>query len=342
MKVLLRPQFWLGIGVSAGALALALRDLDFSEVADALATANYLLLVPALAVFGFVQYIRAVRWGLLFYPMRGLRLGNLFGTMNVGYLVNGVLPLRVGELARAYMVGEVEGVSKAHALSTILVERLVDVLVVVLLLVCLLPLVDVPGWLWGSAVGLGVAVTVLAVLLAGVSVARIRALALVRRLASLAPGRFGKALEGMAESAIQGFEVLARPGVLGRVVALTLVVWLLSALMMYFGLLAFDLNLSFTVPLFLIVATALGMVVPSSPGYVGVFHAIVIESLVNVFGIDRDPAASYALMQHLVFYLPPILIGLVYLWKEHTSWRSLTAWALRREAAERDVAKPAL
>ena len=84
-------------------------------------------------------------------------------------------------------------------------------------------------------------------------------------------------------------------------------------------------------------ATSLGMIVPSSPGYIGVYHAIAIESLVNVFDVGRDQAASFALVQHAILYLTPIVIGAVYLWRERRIWRQARLWAFDRAAAEPPV-----
>jgi uncharacterized membrane protein YbhN (UPF0104 family) len=81
-------------------------------------------------------------------------------------------------------------------------------------------------------------------------------------------------------------------------------------------------------------ATSLGMVVPSSPGYIGVYHAIAIESLVNVFDVARDPAASFALVMHAILYLTPIVIAAAYLWRERRTWRRIRLWAFVREAEE--------
>jgi hypothetical protein len=68
------------------------------------------------------------------------------------------------------------------------------------------------------------------------------------------------------------------------------------------------------------------MVVPSSPGYIGVFHAIAIESLVNVFDVNRNPAASYALVGHAMFYLTPIVIGAIFLWRQRRTWQQVRLW----------------
>lgn len=323
MNAVRSPFFWLGMLTSAGALFLAFRGLHWSEVGEAFREADYLFLVPALAVMLFSLVVRAVRWAVLFHPLSGLRLTNLFGTMNVGYALSNVLPFRVGELARAYLVGEVEGVSKARALSTIAVERIADVLTVILILLFLLPFIDAPAWATGPALFLGLGVLILAAALAMLAMAHGRAMRVVERVSLVVPERWREDVRRVADSLIRGFAVLSKPGQLVRLQATSALAWVSSAAIMYLVMLAFNLGVPFTAALFVMVATSLGMVVPSSPGYVGVFHAIAIESLVNVFDVDRNAAASYALAQHAILYLVPIVIAAVYLWRERILWRRL-------------------
>jgi len=334
-RFLRSPLVWAGFGVSAGALFLAFRGLHWSEVGGALADANYGLLLLALVILLISLYLRALRWAVLFYPRTEMRLGALFGAMNVGYAFNNILPLRVGELARAYLIREAEKVSVARALSTIVVERTLDTLTVVALLLITLPFIDAPDWAKGPVLLLGLGFLGLAVGLAIASAAQARAMALVAWGVRFLPEPTGKRIEQAAEAALEGFIVLRQPTILARAAGWSAASWLATALFTFVVLLAFDLDVPFTASLFVTAATGLGMVVPSSPGYVGVFHAIAIESLVKVFGVERNPAASYALVQHALGYLTPIILGAVFLWRERHTWRELRLWTLGAAATAR-------
>ena len=320
--------------MSVGALALASRSLRIDDVVDALTAANYLWLFPALAALLIGLVLRARRWQLLFHPVGGLRLSNLFGAMNVGYLLNNVLPFRVGELGRAYVIGKVEDVGWVHALTTIVVERLLDVLIVVALLLFLLPFVDEPGWATGPALVLGISVLVLATMLAAVGRARRFALTTVEWLLRLAPEGLHGRLRESAEAALDGFATLGHPPVLLRAGAWSIVAWAFSSLYLYFILLAFDLELTYAAPLFVMVATALGLIVPSSPGAIGVYHAIAIETLTSVFAVERADAAGFALVSHALLNLLPIILGMAYLWSRRESWRDMLSGAFSRSEAK--------
>jgi len=327
MRFLRNPLLWIGLLISLGALWLSFRGLHWAEVGSALRHANYLLLLPAAVAMFFSLYFRAIRWGVLFHPRTDLRVGNLMGTMNIGYSVNNLLPLRVGELVRAYLVGEAEGVSAAHALSTIVVERVLDVLTVVLMLILLLPFVDVPAWAATPALVAGVVFLVLAVLLATLSLARQWALAAADWCARLLPARHRTRLHEAAEAVMEGFGVLSKPVVLASSVGWSFASWLCSALMMFFVQQAFDLGVGFAAAPFVLATTALAMLVPASPGSIGTFELVAIKGMKNVFDVGSNAAASYALVQHAVLYLSPLIVSAVYLSRERQAWRQLRFWA---------------
>jgi uncharacterized protein (TIRG00374 family) len=321
------PLVWIGLVISAGALFLTFRGLHWAEVGDALANANYALLALAVVLMPLAIYLRAMRWAVLFYPRRRMRIINLMGALSVGYGLNNLLPLRIGELARAYLIGKAENVSVAHALSTILVERTLDMLTVVVLLMLTLPFVDTPAWAKGPAILVGLGFLGLAVLLGVISASRERAMTLIARIVRFLPERFRERTEQAADAVIEGFTVLRRPVTMVQAAAWGAAAWLVSAAIMCVVLRAFDLDVPLTAGVFVLAATSLGMVVPSSPGYFGVFHAIAISSLVNVFDADRDLATSYALVQHAIIYLTPIVMGAAYLWYKRDTWEQVRLWA---------------
>ena len=157
----LRTQVWfyemaghLFTGLSLGsilvlvALALALgacqrndqttapsfRGIDLIALGAALGHANYLYLLPALAVVVVTLVLRAYRWGMLFYPDRPPLLGKLFSALSIGYLISTILPARLGDVVRAALVGEGKGPRFAQALSTVVVERLLDMFSIIVVL----------------------------------------------------------------------------------------------------------------------------------------------------------------------------------------------------------------
>jgi hypothetical protein len=334
MRFLKNPLFWIGLLISLAALFFAFRGLQWAEVGHALRDANYLLLMPAAVVMFFSLYFRAIRWGVLFHPRTDIRTGDLLGTMNVGYSVNNLLPLRVGEFVRAYLIGEVGGVSAAHALSTIVVERVLDVLTVVLMLVLLLPFIDMPAWAATPALIAGIGFLVLAVLLVTLSMARRWAVGVADYCARPFPPRYHARVHEAAESVMEGFGVLSKPAVLAQGVGWSFASWFCSLLVMYIVQQAFGLGVGFEAAPFVVATTSLAMLVPASPGYIGTFELVAVKGLENVFDVSKGAAASYALVQHAFMYLAPLIIAGVYLWRERKAWQRVRFLARQKAVAE--------
>lgn len=297
-----------------------LHDVHWAEVSDSIRDANYgLLLLAALMLLGtFV--IKALRWRLLLQRPE-LRVWHLFGSLNVAYFLNNVLPLQVGDIGRGYLISELDGLSMTRTLSTILVERVLDVLTLLGILLALALFIDVPAEVRAPSLvlaavfgGIGIAIVI-------TSTRRSLALSITDRLLVLAPHASRPKLRSMAGSALDGFAAVTDARAAPAVFALSTAVWLGTGVVVYTGIQAFDLPLGYGPALFLVVATTFGFFVPSTPGSFGVYHAIVTAVLVNVWDIDKELAVSFALIVHLVFYLPPMLLGPLFLWLERGFWQ---------------------
>jgi uncharacterized protein (TIRG00374 family) len=318
-----RPLVWIGIAVSAAAIALAVRGLHVGDVGRTLRETNIAWLVPAVAAMLVGLYPRVRRWQVLFYPRTDLSQGNLFGTMNVGYMLNNLLPLRVGELGRAFLIGRVENVDYAQALSTILVERLLDILVLFALLIALLPVVNEPRWATGSALFIGFGTLGLAAVLVAVSSVRQVLFRASRKLLGATSAQTQMRIERWLDAAFTGFATLSNLRVLAEALFWSVLGWACSSFFLFCCLRALGIHLSYAAPLLVMVAINLGMVIPSSSGYIGVYHAIVIETMTVAFSISREQAVAFAIVSHGLFYVVPILLGAGYLWHRRELWQDM-------------------
>ncbi len=318
-------RFWVGIGISVVCLALAVRDVRLDEVMAALSQASYpfVLLTVAMTLSGL--WMRAVRWRLLFYPKTDLPLGRLFTVLNIGYLLMNVLPARLGDVARAYLLGDLIGVSKARTLSTIFVERMADVLVVLLFLASLVLVMPVPEWAAQTGGLLAVGFLALTVFLVALARNRVAGVLLAKRVVRFVPWLDRPALWHLLESLLDGIEILRywRPAV--QLLVISIFIWILGVVQFDSVLEAFGLGLPIYAAVFIMCVTALGMTVPSSPGYIGVWEYIIVLAL-GLFGVDKSLALSYALVLHGTVYLTTTVAGLISLWSE-----SLAVAILREE-----------
>ena len=310
-------KLWVGLAISAAALVLAMLGIDLRLVAETLAQAEYVYLIPA--AVGFLVYLiaRAVRWRLLLGPE--VSLSRCFWVTNIGYLVSNVLPFRLGDPARAVVIGRGEKVSTAAALSTVVVERVLDMLMVVALLAGVTPFVSGAGSAIGAGLVAGAAAVAASVVLLFMALRPDWGRRVVRRVLGWLPRldseRWMRALDGLFEglaplrSGRRGLALLA-----WSVVAWACVVSFYWALMRAF----MPRPPALAAP-FLVCVMGLGMAVPSSPGAVGVFHAVARYGLTVPFGVPTDQAVTIAFAMHTFQYVLGCLLGLVGLARESLS-----------------------
>jgi glycosyltransferase 2 family protein len=322
------------VAISVGALVLLFRGVDLPDTAGAFRKANYWLLAPAVGFLLLDLEFRAVRSRVLLSPHPGLRHGNLFGAMNVGYLVNDVVPLRAGEVARIFLIDELEKTGKARAAASIALERGIDVIAMVALIISLFPFIDEPRWTHGPAMVVGGAAVAALALLIALSHVDESNLAFLKSWVRRVP-RLGNHAESALSAMLGALHPLRGAGSLASVVGLTAVIWLCGTLSFLMVMKAFYLDVGFPAAAIVIGATTLGMVVPSSPGYVGVFHAIAVKTLTEVFGVPKENALTYALAQHAIIYFVPATLGAAFLWNHRPMWHDFVgsvALRARRQA----------
>jgi len=304
------------MALSGICLYLALRGIPFTEIQAALSRANYAFLVPAVVIIAAGQWARALRWGMLFQPRLEVEPARLFSVLNIGYLLNSVLPARIGDLARAYLLRN--GVLAARALSTVILERALDVLTVILLLIILVPVVPIPSWVAQATLVLGAAFVLLVLSLFGVMTQRERGLRWVRRGLGWFPQLNSERWVRQVEALLDGMAILRSPRQFPFLLAFSALLWASAATVNYLVMLGFEMRLSWAAAAFVLCVTALGVSVPSSPGYIGVYHAAVIAGLA-VFGVSGAEAVAYALVLHAVNYAVLIVLGIFSLWRESLS-----------------------
>lgn len=317
----------LGVAITLVCLGLAFYRVDFQGLMVALAGANYLLLVPAVALWLVGYLARTVRWRVILAGAGAGSLFELFGVLMVGFATNNVLPARLGEFARAYLLRRRTGMRKTFVLASIFLERVFDGLALVAVIVVLSTLVRLPGWgreveVAATALFVGVAGGVAMLLyrheLAGRVVA-VAARPLPRRVGTFATGAFG--------SFVHGLSSMRRPNVVVSTAILSLIVWTIEWAAYFSVASAFDLGLT-SVELaaacaFLLVVVNLGIMLPAAPGYVGTFQLFAVSSLA-VWGVPKEPALAVAIVAHLAQYVLVTAIGLMFFSREHISFGSMT------------------
>jgi uncharacterized protein (TIRG00374 family) len=345
------PRVLFGILISIVATAMLFYVVNPWEVLAALRRADPLAAVACLLTVVLAMWVKAVRWRLFFPRPDELRLRGLHEALYIGYMVNTVLPLRAGEVVRAFVAAETEKVSKSTALATVLIEKVLDLGTMALLLFLLgLIFPDLPDSAryaaYLSGVGLVIAVAGIVFALAARGLATRLALWLEQRVPPLA--RIG--LSGLLNAFLDGLAFVRSPLTLAWVALWTIVQWTISASTVTLALIAVGIIGSppydqlqpyalLQMTLLVLVATNLSMAIPSAPGYVGVFHGVFVATLA-LFGVDENTATAAAVVEHALVFGLFIVGGAYFLLRGdavRTSGRRLTELVSRARSTANEA-----
>jgi len=304
-----KSQFWLGIGVSLLCLVAIFVLIDPGEIWTALKTADYrFILLSASGIVGFLL-VRAVRWR--FMLNNDIPYARVFHIQNIGYMLSMLLPFRLGDVARAVLIGNVPPVTISRGLSTMVVERLLDMLFFVVLLPFTLAAVDtLPAWMQAFARFSGfIALAAILILIIAAN-RRVWVLKVTTAVFNHIPFLDTDAWARRVDDLLAGLDTLTRPRDGFILVLLSILVWLPILLAYYAGMRAVGLHPSAAMTGFTVAAAAFSVAAPSSPGQVGVFHAGVIAAL-QLLNQPEVASASFAFGYHALNMSIMIVLGLI-------------------------------
>jgi uncharacterized protein (TIRG00374 family) len=320
-----RLRFLLPFGISAVLLFLVVRSLEdeASQLTAAFGSADWRLIIPAIGLYFIGVWLRSARWGLLL-PEHSVRTATLFRALVVGFTINNVLPLRMGEVARAYLLARWCRIPYGTTVASLVVERVLDGLALAILLLISLTLIPAPPYL------LVVGVLAAAGFLSGaliLALAAWRAAALTR-LGVLSARRLppapGALVERLASNFARSLALVHDPLRLMRLLGLSLLAWCFELGLFFVLLISFGLPASYPLALMVGSTANFATLVPSSPGYVGTFDGVLINVLHDAAGIAAGQAAAYDVVVHATLFLPVVLVGTLVLWRSHVTFDQIT------------------
>jgi uncharacterized protein (TIRG00374 family) len=289
----------VGVPLSVVFLWLAVRGADLDSVRNVLATADVGLVALAVLAFACVAFGAAVRWHAI---ARTPSVSTTRFTEMVwsGVAVNDVVPGRVGELLRARWLSQAAGIPGGRALATVFVDRVFDVVTLVLFLAASVPFVTSAEWLRRVAAGgLVLLLLVLFVLVAARVYTRRRSGAghhergLVRRL-------LHDTVEGLAVPLGRKREA--------ALLALSVVMWAAWGLSAWLVARSLGIELSALDVVFVAAAINLGVAIPSSPGFIGTYQWLAVSAL-GLLGVGATEALAFGILLHATWYVPTLLVG---------------------------------
>lgn len=329
--------FWAGVAITLFFVGWALLSYDFAAVLEALRGADYVWIIPAAVIEVLLIYIRAVRWHYFLEPIKKVSHYNSFMATSVGFLANMALPARVGEFVRAWVLGKKESISKSASMGTVVIERAIDGLSVVAVILIVFYFVEVPeekAGYWRALRTAGYTVcwfyTVVFALLF-LFHRRVRWVEfLVNAALRVIPARFRPRAGEMLESFRDGFNALENGRHLFAIFAWSVVFWAVAGGLNIAFFYAFGLgHLPFIATYLVLMAQVIGVMVPS-PGFVGPYHAATMAALA-FYGVGEELGLSVAIVMHATMFLTNIAPGMVFLWLEKMSFSEI------RDASEKEA-----
>lgn len=298
-----------------GLLYWILRGTSLAEILSHLRQAHPVPLIAATVLATVTFVVRAIRWHYLLRRTDGSAVPPraLWHATAMGFMANNTLPFRLGELVRSYAISRLGQVPLGAGLSSVAVERALDMLTLMGLLGVALLRSGLPGdtVIMGSRLD---QLAIRAAILCGFIFAAALAVILFPLLAErmvrkLIPfPRLADRVVNLIEALRKGFEVLREPRRLIPAVAWSIVHWLLNASAFYVAFFAFDIRVDFAGALLVQTLLAFGVAAPSTPGYFGVFELVTAAALA-LFGVPASLGVAYGVTYHITTFIPIVLLG---------------------------------
>lgn len=319
----------VGTGISIGAIALLTQLVDVRRSLEILLQADLLPLLLALGVIAAQLVVRSARWASLLHPDHSGRpaIRRIVPVLLIGYLGNVLLPARLGEVVRAYLISRRETIALSVALGTVFLERVMDLASLAALAFVAALLAGAAAWIvTGTGVMAAIGLAVMAVLVV-VRPSRIVEYATrhlgagSRRLAAIARAltSFGEGAGAQSRSTIT------------QALALSVLCWLLDATTFWLVGRSLDVDLTWPAALIIAAVTVLGTAIPSAPGYIGTFELAAVATA-QAMGVAAEASLALAVLTHIITTIPLALGGAVSLSRMSLSWGKLAAAARQQEA----------
>jgi uncharacterized protein (TIRG00374 family) len=290
-------------------LYLAFRNVPLADLSAALRQLRWGWLIVAVTVSLTLQLFRAWRWQLELRPLTHVPFGRLWVVTSVAYMAINLLPVRLGEFVRPWLLSRRADVTFSNVVGNLVIEKTMDSLVILFyILTGLLTTKDLPSWVRTGALfpAIGAALLVALVVLLWW-----RGEAFVDRwVVSRLPARFGAGLKRALHSILDGMRILPNPALLLAVFLVSLALWFLPILSSYIMIRAFGFDVPFSAAVIVFIFIGFGTALPNAPGMIGTYQYACILAL-GIFGVPQAEALAYGLVLNAIQLLTLVAQGLV-------------------------------
>ncbi|MDJ0786520.1 MAG: lysylphosphatidylglycerol synthase transmembrane domain-containing protein [Myxococcota bacterium] len=319
-------RVWIGVVISVLALAVFFRGFSAQELGAAIAQANWwILILPSVPAYLIGLWVRALRWRHLAANVAELETAPVFRATAVGFMVNNVVPLRIGELVRAWYLSRETGVSATALFGTVVVERVFDAAFVLALAAFVIWTYGIPGL--DPAVVLATLSTLVAIPVLFLVALRVQpelALGFVARITyAILPVRVARPIDRLVRGLAEGLAGMRGGASIAWVIWHSAVLWLVcstipfAAAVLALGIEFESLGELARAAVTVLVWVGAAVAIPAAPGALGVYHAAATGAL-GPFGVSKATAGAFAILSHAVFWVSFVAFGIAVLW-----WRGI-------------------
>ena len=306
----------LSIAISALFLLLAFRGLSPAQAWESIRTAQFGWLIVGFFVYYGALLVISRRWKFLIDVFTPVPVIHLFQLNAIGYMGNNIYPFRAGEVLRCVLLRRSHHVPLAKSGMTVFIERAFDGIVMVTFLLVGLSVLDL-----NSEVLRGMAAFTLPWFVGSLTIFLLLAQRpqtfkrIIHAVTGRLPTVIGKRLAALSDDMIGGFEGMRRIQDLIGTLATSYLSWMIEAFVYACVGMAFGLPFNYLLILVVVAAVNLGQIIPTSPGGLGVFEFFA-KTVLMAAGVAEAQALGYAILVHIIIWLPPTLLGFFMLWRQ--------------------------
>ena len=305
-------KVFVGIAVSSVFIWLALKGVDLKEVLAGLHNKRYGFLLPVGLVVILTQVVRSVRWGVILSPIKKIDQRTLFPITSVGFLAIIIAPMRLGEVVRPYLISVKNSVPFGSGIATILIERTMDLLMLLVFFFVILSRFPLPHWVTKGGWTLLAIILFELLFIILFMVFPVRIKKIIYPVTKRLPIKIAKRFETFIENIAKGFRIISSVKKFGEILFLSFVVWFLSVWTVYLIFSFSNMRLGILEALTVTTITALGISLPAGPGLIGNFQFGCMFAL-SLWGIGKNEAFTFAMVFYFTSVGINIVLGLIFL-----------------------------
>jgi len=310
----------LGCLFSAVLIWLTLRQIDFGKSFELIKQANFYILIPGVLIYSMTYALRGVRYYFMLLPIKKTRVFQNLPYTVLGFFMNNIIPLRLGEVIRAKVTGERLGISRSSVLGTIVVERLIDVIIFVAFFFIIMIVMPFPEFIKKSFYASGIIFGGCLVMLFLISKNDEQALSLISKFPM--PEKIKGFVTRLFGRFTAGLIILRKPGVLFAALFTSVIIWVTESLFLVMTAKACSINISVLGGIFVVIIIGIGAIIPTAPGYIGAFEFMGVTAF-GVLGVPKEHAFACIAIYHFLQIIVIFVLGFTGIIKEKISFSDL-------------------